>query len=609
MKKCKTCGAEFTDDTPVCPICGSELEYMTSENAVNTDENAVNTDENAAVTNFEGSITNETEQPAKPKKSKAGLVIVIIILLAALGVGGFYLYKYLTKSPFEILAEKLSQLEEANSCTTNIDGKFTTDGTDVPLSGEVLIEKNDKTLNAQMNISAEIPMFSGLEVSGAWSADMEKKTAKFALSALEQIQAYSIDLSENDGTFDKLENAKTLDEAVDAIIDIIFENADDEELEKLNKEELKACIKESLAYLNSKEALKEIWHYEKKDDVYSFDADLIAVANVFVENMKPAFKDAKDYEEFVADFNEDNDGCELSLKMSFIVKNGNLTSLSVSAKDEKDSQINFLFTVKDNIPTDVSLSLSDKESKTDMSLKFTFSEYNKTKVEFSDEMLEAFENAEELKPDDILNFGSNSDDNGDDDNGDNDTTDNTGTGEQTSDYELIARTACEKHLNDYGKFASEAYVAIYGYEEDWIIYKIESERPVLVDDEQKKQDIIDKLFGESFDTNDMWTKSEGYANGNTAYWCVIENDKTCTTAFNDIADTYDALSANGITLNDGTVFVWKSGSKKRIFKLSEGGGIIIIANSLEDETTADLEKVDTSDIEGASSKVKVYAVK
>ena len=164
-------------------------------------------------------------------------------------------------------------------------------------------------------------------------------------------------------------------------------------------------------------------------------------------------------------------------------------------------------------------------------------------------------------------------------------------------------------INDYGKFASEAYVAIYGYEEDWIIYKIESERPVLVDDEQKKQDIIDKLFGESFDTNDMWTKSEGYANGNTAYWCVIENDKTCTTAFNDIADTYDALSANGITLNDGTVFVWKSGSKKRIFKLSEGGGIIIIANSLEDETTADLEKVDTSDIEGASSKVKVYVVK
>ena len=612
MKKCKTCGAEFTDDTPVCPICGSELEYMTSENAVNTDENAVNTDENAAVTNLEGSITNETEQPAKKKKSKAGLVIVIIILLAALGVGGFYLYKYLTKSPFEILAEKLSQLEDANSYTMDIDGSLTTGGVDVPLSGALLMEKNDKTLDAQVDVSAEIPMLGAVDISTAYSSDLKEETAKCAMSVFGQIQAYSIDLTANDWVvFDKLENAKTLDEAVDAIIDIIFENADDEELEKLNKEELKACIKESLAYLNSKEALKEIWHYEKKDDVYSFNANTLDIFNVFVENMKPAFKDAKDYESFVADFKEAKAEYEAPFKMSFIVKSGNLTSLSFSSKDKEGSEVNLLFTVKDNLPAKISFSanIKEDEEETKISLDMTCSDFNKTKVEFSDEMLEAFENAEELKPDDILNFGPNSDDNGDDDNGDNDTTDNTGTGEQTSDYELIARTACEKHLNDYGKFASEAYVAIYGYEEDWIIYKIESERPVLVDDEQKKQDIIDKLFGESFDTNDMWTKSEGYANGNTAYWCVIENDKTCTTAFNDIADTYDALSANGITLNDGTVFVWKSGSKKRIFKLSEGGGIIIIANSLEDETTADLEKVDTSDIEGASSKVKVYVVK
>ena len=334
MKKCKTCGAEFTDDTPVCPICGSELEYMTSENAVNTDENAVNTDENAAVTNLEGSITNETEQPAKPKKSKAGLVIVIIILLAALGVGGFYLYKYLTKSPFEILAEKLSQLEDANSYTMDIDGSLTTGGVDVPLSGAVLMEKNDKTLDAQVDVSAEIPMLGAVDISTAYSSDLKEETAKCAMSVFGQIQAYSIDLTDSDGTFDNFKNAKTLDEAVDAIIDFLYDNSDDEYLDKLNKEELKACIKESLAYLNSKEALKEIWHYEKKDDVYSFNANTFDIFNVFVENMKPAFKDAKDYEEFVADFKEAKDEYEAPFKMSFIVKSGNLTSLSFSSKDK-----------------------------------------------------------------------------------------------------------------------------------------------------------------------------------------------------------------------------------------------------------------------------------
>ncbi len=614
MKKCKMCEAVFTDDTHVCPICGSELEEMASENAACADDvvEAESFEESTPheTESFEESATYETEQPAKPKKSKAGLVIVIIILVAALGVGGFFLYKHLTKSPFEILAEKLSKLEDDKSVTIDVDGKLTTQGMDMPVSGAILAETNDKKEDVQMDFSAEVPMLGALDVSMAYTVDLEKETAKSAASVMGETQAYSIDFAESDGTFDKLYNAKTFDESIDALVDLLYEDAD-EDLDKLDKEEFKACVKKSFAYLNSKEALKEIWHYEKKDDVYSFETDVATIFDVYVENMKPAFKDAKDYEGFVADYNKakDENKVAIKIKMSFIIKDGNLTSLSISAKDKNDSVINFILTVKDNRLAEISISINDKESDTAISLKFTCSEYNKTKVKFSDDMLKAFENAEEVKLEDIVKFGPNDGYNGDDDSTGSDVTGSTGMGEQTSDYELIARTACEQHLKDYGKFAKEAYIAVYGYEQDWIIYEIEDERPVLVNDAQEKQDIIDKLFGESFNTNDMWTKSEGYANSSTIYWCVIESDKTCTTAFDDIADTFDALSANGITLNDGSVFVWKSEGKKRIFKLTEGGGIIIIANSLEDEATADLEKVDTSNVEGASSKVKVYAVK
>ena len=53
------------------------------------------------------------EQPEKPKKGKTGLIIAIILVaIAALSVGGFFLFKNLFTSPKQCIAKGMEKLQQ-----------------------------------------------------------------------------------------------------------------------------------------------------------------------------------------------------------------------------------------------------------------------------------------------------------------------------------------------------------------------------------------------------------------------------------------------------------------------------------------------------------------
>ena len=88
-------------------------------------------------------ITNEVKQENNNKKGKGGIIALVILLILALGVGGFFAYKYFTKE------DTKSKEEEKNETTINYELKQGTDTMELYVNGKKVdgIEANGVTKN------------------------------------------------------------------------------------------------------------------------------------------------------------------------------------------------------------------------------------------------------------------------------------------------------------------------------------------------------------------------------------------------------------------------------------------------------------------------------
>ena len=91
MKYCPSCGNELSDEVLFCEFCGTPQQVMPQQ----TEQQV------QASQQVEEVVQKQTEKKQKKGSKKTLIIAIVLILVAALGVGGFFLIKALTKSPQE----------------------------------------------------------------------------------------------------------------------------------------------------------------------------------------------------------------------------------------------------------------------------------------------------------------------------------------------------------------------------------------------------------------------------------------------------------------------------------------------------------------------------
>lgn len=101
---CKNCGANILDGSKVCSVCGASVEDVTpTVSEVQPQEVSNNLNEQPAMSTISEPVVSSTyetpvvqnnytspEEPKK-KKGKAGIIALVVVLLAAIGVGAYFL--------------------------------------------------------------------------------------------------------------------------------------------------------------------------------------------------------------------------------------------------------------------------------------------------------------------------------------------------------------------------------------------------------------------------------------------------------------------------------------------------------------------------------------
>ena len=389
MKNCPFCNAEVADDVKFCTQCGGRLDGEPAENPSQeipvddvpsqetpVDEAAVGTQaEETAYTPQQEQTEARTYEPLAPakKKSPAGAIIAVILIIAVL-CGGYFLYKYLTTTPYDRI--EAASLKTAKQESSHTDAKISVGMQgmtfDVELNGSGEFNNKDGVIMGEVKLPEMLGAYIGItDVTFIINRQGDKAYITiYPTDTPDQMLTYYQDMTEDETLRDfDIRNIKKFSDFADIFVDVLEKQFDEENDEKLDKyldaDKLRSAIKTILTAKN----MGNYCTVEEKDGEYHVVISAYKFAKYALDTIRPAVKPDQ-----LKEYDEAYDG----------IKN----------LEENDFTVDFVIHVENKLIKDFTIKFENE----DMSINATFemSGFGKSKVEIPDDVKASYKDAQPL---------------------------------------------------------------------------------------------------------------------------------------------------------------------------------------------------------------------
>lgn len=367
MKICPDCNAQLEDDVKFCTSCGHSFADA-EDPVVEPQETAYTEEQEAPAQEQQVSYTEATPTPVK-KKSAAGGIIAVLVIICLL-VGGFFLYKELTKTPYERVEEAIMKTTKQESYHSDVKAEVTAEGQTLEVGVNGDVSQNAGTLT--VDVGDMLSMLLGskeITLSFERVDDTKLYISMYMADDPSQAMVYVLDVTDMQDAFNGKNNK--LKDYTDDFIDAIDKQLKEEDKKLSDIVDVEALRKAMNNILDVK-SMKNYCTAEKNDDTYSFVINVYDMAKYLLNEIKPAIKDSEakeQFEEIMKELDDKKDQLNVEIKADVTVEKGLVTKIVISA-DIEDY---------------------------DVKLTADFSDFGKAKIEIPSSVKDQYKDAEELK--------------------------------------------------------------------------------------------------------------------------------------------------------------------------------------------------------------------